>query len=212
MGHRPPSTAGPTRTSTYRLPDSGRGETGGGHGLTFGKITMTVPEGILFDPDRWTSTPLLRRRRAPQAGYLEVGLIVFLALATALFFIWLALRGPVLLKQISSWRPMCSLVSCEPQPHREAQAQPEPKSQPQPQPLREARAQPEPRSQPQPQPQARAQTHPRPQPPQHPPLPHVVSGVVVGEWVHYSRPLREPQRRSPIECWRDRSIRGPCFE
>jgi hypothetical protein len=173
---------------------------------------MSVPEGVLFDPDRWTSTPLLRRRDVPQAGYLEFGLIVFVAFAATLFFIWLALRGPVLLKRISSWRPICSLVSCEPQAHREAQAQPEPKSQPQAQPHREALAQPEPKSQPQPQAQAQAQTQLRPQPPRYPPLPHVVNGVVAGQWVHYSRRLREPQRRSSIECWRDRSIRGPCFE
>jgi hypothetical protein len=180
----------------------------------------------------WISTPLLRRslakegaprsadRDAPQAGHLEYGLIVFLALAAMLSFTWLAIRGPALLERISSWRPICSLVSCETQAHSEAQAEPgyQPQALPQPQ----APLQPQALSQPQAplQPQVQSQIQPRPQPPWYPPprRPHMLDGVMAGEcpplryWVHYSPRLREPQRRSPIECWRDRSIRGPCFD
>jgi len=171
------------------------------------------------DDDGWMSTPLLPRpfakegrprsgeRDAPQTGRLESHLI-FLASAATLFFLWLAIRDSALLEQISSWRPKCFLVSCETQtqPHREAQAQPEPKSQPQPQP------------QVQPQPQAQHQTQPRPQPPRHPPppRPHMLDRVVVGEcptcWVRYSPRLSEPQAGVlQSNCWRDRSIRGRCF-
>jgi hypothetical protein len=154
------------------------------------KSPATIPDGISFESDGWKSTPLLRRpitrkgtprsaeRDAPQARHLEFGLIVFLASAAMLFFMWLAIRGPALLERLSSWRPICFLVSCE------TRAQPR----------REAHAEPEPKSQPQPQPPAQPQAQPRPQ------------------WAHYSTRLREPQRRSPIECWRDRSIRGPCFD
>jgi hypothetical protein len=161
----------------------------------------------LFESDGWLSTPLLRRpaakkgtprsgeRDAPQARHLEFGLIVFLALAATQFFIWLAFRGPALLEQISSLRPTCSLVSCETQaqPHREAQTQPgrQPQALPQPQALL--------------QPQAQPLIQPRSQPQWHPPSsrPHMLDLRVVSG---------EPQRRSPIECWRDRSIRGPCFD
>jgi hypothetical protein len=207
-------SAGPTRTSTDCFADSGRGETDGGHGLTSGKVTMTIPD------DRWMSTPLSHRSAAQerasrsaapdarQLGHLEFGLIVFLALAAMLSVIWLAIRGPALLERISSWRPICSLVSCETlaQPHREAQAQLERTSERQPQ------------AQALSQPQAQHQT--QPQPPRDPPTPrrHMLGGVVVGEspsstyWIYYSPRLSEPPRRSPIACWRDRSIRGPCFE
>jgi hypothetical protein len=201
------STAGPTRTSTDCFADSGRGETDGGHGLTFGKVTMTIPD------DQWMSTPLLRRsarsaaRDARQVGHPEFGLIVFLALAAMLSVIWLAIRGPVLLERISSWRPICALVSCETeaQPHGEAQAQLEPNSEP---------PQPQALSQPQ------APRQPQPQPPRHlpRPRPHMLDGAVAGQsppltyWAYYSPRLSEPPRRSLIECWRDRSTRGPCFE
>jgi hypothetical protein len=46
----------------------------------------------------------------------------------------------------------------------------------------------------------------------------MLDGVLVGEsppltyWVQYSPRLSEPPRRSQIECWRHRSILGPCFE
>jgi hypothetical protein len=154
---------------------------------------------------------------ASQAGHLEFGLIALLALAAMLFFIWLAIRVPALLERISSWRPMCLLVSCETQaqPRPEAQAQPEPESQPQPQPQAQPQPQPQPQAQRQPHTQLPAES--RPHPPRHPPRPHMLDEVVMGEcppfryWVHYSPRLREPQRRSPIECWRDRSIRGACF-
>jgi hypothetical protein len=177
---------------------------------------MTIPD------DQWTSTPLLRRSAAQkgaprsaaqdarQVGRPEFGLIVFLVLAAMLSVIWLAIRGPVLLERISSWRPICALVSCETQdqPHREAQAQPEPNSEPQPQPQALS------------QPQAQRQTQPQPQPTRHPPRPrpHMLDGAVVGQsppltyWAYYSPRLSEPPRRSLIECWRDRSTRGQCFE
>jgi hypothetical protein len=180
-------------------------------GLPFIKAPTTVPNVVSFEPDGWMYTPLLRQRtakkgtpqsterHAPQAN--QFSLIIFLALAAAQFFIWLVIRGPALIEQISSWRPTCFLVSCETQaqPPREAQAQPEPKSQPKPQP--QALLQP----QAQPRPQAQPQIQPRSPPPRHPPSsrPHKLNGVMVGG---------EPQRRSPIECWRDRSIRGPCFD
>ena len=169
-------------------------------GLPYIKAPTTVPNAISFEPDGWMSTPLLRRpvtekgtprsaeRSAPQAGHLEFGLIVFIALAAMQFFIWLAIRGPALLERISSWQPTCFLVSCETQaqPHRETQAQPEP----QPRALL--------------QPQVQPQSQPRPQPPRRPPpRPNMRDRVVAGH---------EPQQRSPIECWRDRSIRGPCFD
>jgi hypothetical protein len=160
------------------------------------------------------STPLLRRsatqkgapqgvdRDAPQASHREFGLIVFLALAAMLSFIWLAIRGPALLERMSSWRPMCSLVSCETQAQADSAAQ----------------AQPEPKSALQPQPQAQHQSQPQPPRPPLPPRPHLPDRVMMDECpplryrTQYSRGLREPQRRFPIECWRDRSIRGPCFD
>jgi hypothetical protein len=46
----------------------------------------------------------------------------------------------------------------------------------------------------------------------------VLEAVIVGEcpplgyWGYYSPRLREPPRRSAIECWRDRSIRDSCFD
>src|SRR5258708_4098662 len=151
------------------LADSGRGERDGGHGLSFGQVTMTIPD------DGWKSTPLFRRSAAqkgsprsadgdaPQADHLEFGLIVFLVLTATLFSIWLAVRGPAVLKRISSWRPICSLVSCETQaqPHREARAQPEPQSEPQPRP--QALRQPQALSQPP------AQHQTQPEPSRHPP-------------------------------------------
>jgi hypothetical protein len=178
-------------------------------GLPYIKAPTTVPNAISFESEGWISTPLLRRpgakkatprsaeRDTAQAGRLAFGLIVFLALAATQFFIWLAIRGPALLERISSLRPRCYIVSCETQaqPHHEAQTQPAPKSHSQPEPQPQALLQP----------QAQPQIQPRAQPPRHPPSsrPHVLDGVVVG---------RGPQRRSPIECWRDRSIRGPCFD
>jgi hypothetical protein len=145
------------------------------------------------------------RRYAPKRAWIlalptslvEFGLIVFLALAATQFFIWLAMRGPALLERSSTWRPTCFLFSCETQaqPHREARAQPEPKSQ--------SQLQPQALLQPQPQPQAQPQIQPRPPRHQPPPRPRMLDGVVVGD---------EPQRHSPIECWRDRSVRGPCFD
>jgi hypothetical protein len=178
-------------------------------GLPFVKAPTAAPNAISFEPDGWTSTPLLRRpaakkgtprsagRNAPRAG--QFGLMVFLALAATQFFIWLAIRGPVLLERISSWRPTCFLVSCETQlqPHREAQAQPEPKSQPEPQP------QAQPQSSAPLQPQAQPWIQPRSQPRHPPPRSHMPKGIVVGD---------APQQRSPIECRRDRSIGGPCFD
>jgi hypothetical protein len=169
---------------------------------------MTIPD------DRWMSTPLLRRsaaqkgaprsatRDARRVGRPEFGLIVFLALAAMLCVIWLGIRGPALLDRISSWRPICSVVSCETQdqPDREAEAQLEPNSEPQPQPQALT------------QPQAQRQTQPRP--PRHPPTPrpHIVGGSPpVTYWVQYSPRLSEPPRSSNV-CWRDRSVRGPCFE
>jgi hypothetical protein len=149
-------------------------------------------------------TPRTAERGAPQASHLEFGLIVFLALAATQCFIWLAIRGPALLERISSWRPICSLLSCETQSQLEPKSESESEPQPQPQALS--------------QPQAQHQT--QPQPPLHPPTlrRHMLDGVVVGEsppltyWIHYSPRLSEPPRRSPIECWRHRSILGLCFE
>ena len=145
--------------------------------------------------------------RSKRAGvtHLEFGLIVFLALAATQFFIWLAIRGPALLERSSSWQATCFLVSCETQaqPHREAQARPEAKSQARLERKSEPQSGPQPQSQALLQPQAQPRVQARPQPPRHPPpaRPHTLDGVVAGE-----------PRRSPIECWRDRSIRGPCFE
>jgi hypothetical protein len=134
--------------------------------------------------------------RRPAVSHLEFGLIVFLALAATQFFMWLAIRGPALLERSASWQPLCFLVLCEtqPQPHRQAQARPEPKSQSRLQPQSQALLQFQ--AQPQIQPRPRLQRHP-------PPRPHMLDGMVVSD---------EPQRRSKIECWRDRSIRGPCFD
>jgi hypothetical protein len=193
-------------TGTWRLPRAAKLPPG----LPVIKAPTTAPNAISFEADGWVSTPLLRRpaakkgtprsteRDTARAG--QFGLIVFLALAAMQCCIWLAIRGPVLVERISIWRPTCFLVSCETeaQPHREALAQPEPKSQPEPQP----QAQPQPSAPPQTQAQPRIQ--PRLQPLRHPPpRPHMLNGVVVGG---------EPQQRSPIDCWRDRSIRGPCFD
>jgi hypothetical protein len=162
--------------------------------------------GVDRDQDMQTTAKYLSWRCAPNrtrvlalpASLLEFGLLVFFALAATQFFIWLAVRGPALLERSSSWRPICFLVSCETQaqPHREAQARPEPKSQ--------SQFRPQAMLQRQPQPQAQAPSQPRPQPPRHqpPPRPPMLDGVV-GD---------EPQPRAQIECWRDRSIRGLCFD
>ena len=151
-----------------------------------------------------TDAPRSVEQDEPQAGYLEVALMIFVVLAAVLLVAWLAIS---LLDWI--WglpTPICFVVTCspEPEPQPRPQPQPQPKSQPQPQP------QPQPKSQPQP--QARLPRHP-PRP-----RPHVLEVVIVGEcpplgyWGYYSPRLREPPRRSAIECWRDRSIRGPCFD
>jgi hypothetical protein len=147
------------------------------------------------DQDQDTQMTVEGSRR-PAVTHLEFALIVFLALAATQFFMWLAIRGPALLERSASWRPTCFLFSCETQaqPKSQSRLEAQPKSQsrlePQPPPRPQALLQPQaqPRSQP------RLQRHPRP---------HTLDGVVAGD---------EPQRRSPIECWRDRSIRGPCFD
>jgi hypothetical protein len=157
-----------------------------------------------------------RRSAAQKGAHQEFGLIVFLALAATLSFIWLAIRGPALLERISSWRPMCSFFSCETQAqlHREALAETETSAQAQPQPQALLQRQ----AQPQPQAQHQSQPQPRPLRPLLLPRPHMPDRVTVGEcpplryWAQYSPRLREPKQRSPIECWRDRSIRGPCFD
>jgi hypothetical protein len=119
------------------------------------------------------------------ADYQEVGLIFFLVVAAIALLIWLETTGAAVLERISSQRPPCSVVSCE------AQAQPQPQP---------------PQSKPQPRPHS-LRTRPRP-------LARLVADECLppGYWGHYSRRLREPPRRSSVECWRDRSMRGPCFD
>jgi hypothetical protein len=147
-------------------------------------------------------TPRSVEQDESQAGYLEVAVMVFVALAAVLLVVWVAIS---VLDWILGWpSPICFVVTCSPQP----QPQPEPQPQPQTQP------QLEPQPEPQPQPQ------PPPQPPRHSARTRlrVRDKVIVGEclppgyWGYYSRRLRDPPRRWQIECWRDRSIRGPCFE
>jgi hypothetical protein len=142
---------------------------------------------VYYPSRRWA------RILALPTSLVEFGLIVFLALAATQFFIWLAMRDPALLERSSTWRPTCFLFACETQaqPHREARAQPEPKSQSQPQPQALLQRQPQ------------FQIQPRPPRHQPPPRSRMLDGVVVGD---------ESQRHSPIECWRDRSVRGPCFD
>lgn len=123
------------------------------------------------------------------ADCLEVGLIVFLVCATIAVLIWLETRGAGLLERISNSRPTCFLVSCE------AQAEPKPKPQSQP-----------PQSKPQ-LPRHSLRTRPR--------VPDrvVVDGCPpLADWGHYSRWIHQPPRRSPIDCWSDRSMRDPCFD
>ena len=132
---------------------------------------------------------------APQAGFMEVAVMVFVALAAVLLVAWLAIS-------LLDWTrglppPICLVVICP------AHAEPQPQTTPRPQPELQ---QPQPR--------------PKPQPPRHSPQtrPRVLDRVVVDEcpppgyWGYYSRRLRDSPRHWPIECWRDYSIRGPCFD
>ena len=121
-------------------------------------------------------TPRSVEQDESQAGYLEVAVMIFVALAAVLLVAWLAIS---LLDWI--WGlppPICFVVTCSPQPQLQPQPEPQPQSEPQPQP----------------------QLQPPPQPPRHSARPRlrVPDKVIVDEcappgyWGYYSRRLRDP--------------------
>src|SRR5258708_34493806 len=96
-------------------------------------------------------TPRSVEQDESQAGYLEVAVMIFVALAAALLVAWLAIS---LLDWIWGLPPPICFVLTSP---AQAQSQPQPQPQPHPQP------------QPQPQPQPKPQPQPPLQPPRHSP-------------------------------------------
>jgi hypothetical protein len=153
-------------------------------------------------PDQ-RATPRSTDLGPSQVDHLEAAATVFVVLAAMLLFIWLIWLA---IRDSAEW-----ILSSQPNALLQEQTPAEQQTPPQQQsPLQQQTP---------PQQQTVPQQRHRPLPRRRP----LLDGVIVGDcpplgyWAYHSPrvrepPLREPPRRSAIECWRDRSIRGSCFD